>query len=155
MKIILLQDLESLGYEGDTADVARGYARNYLIPKGLAIEASDANLKALEMKRKKILAKRAKDKEEAERLKEKLSDITLRMRVKAGEAGKLYGSVTSRDIAQQLEAQGVEVDRRKIVIDEAIRSLGEFQVPIKIHPEVVATITVIVEEEETAQDESA
>lgn len=155
MKIILMQDFESLGYEGDTADVARGYARNYLIPKGLAIEASEANLKALEMRRKKILAKRAKDKEEAERVREKLSEITVRMRVKAGEAGKLYGSVTSRDIAQQLEAQGVEVDRRKIILDEALRSLGEFQVPIKIYPEVVATITVIVEGEEQPQDESA
>jgi large subunit ribosomal protein L9 len=154
MKIILMQDFEPLGYEGDTADVARGYARNYLIPKGLAIEASDANLKALEMRRRKILAKRAKDKEEAERLREKLSEITVRMRMKAGEAGKLYGSVTSRDIAQQLEAQGVEVDRRKIIIDEAIRSLGEFQVSVKIHPEVVASITLVVEGEEQAQDES-
>ncbi|MFW6146877.1 MAG: 50S ribosomal protein L9 [Thermodesulfobacteriota bacterium] len=155
MKIILMQDFESLGYEGDTADVARGYARNYLIPKGIAIEASEANLKALEMRRKKILAKRAKDKEEAERVKDKLSEISLKMKVKAGEADKLYGSVTSRDIAQQLEAQGVEVDRRKIVLDEPIRSLGEFQIPIKIHPEVVATITVVLEGEENTQDESS
>jgi len=155
MKIILMQDFESLGYEGDTADVARGYARNYLIPKGIAIQASEANLKALEMRRKKILAKRAKDKEEAEKVRDRLSEVILRMKVKAGEAGKLYGSVTSRDIAQQLEAQGVEVDRRKIVLDEPIRSLGEFQVPIKIHPEVVATITVVVEGEEKTQDESA
>jgi large subunit ribosomal protein L9 len=153
MKVILLRDLETLGYEGDIADVARGYARNYLIPKGLAIEASEANLKALEMRRKKILAKRTKDKEEAEAVREKLSEITIRVKAKAGEEGKLYGSVTSRDIAQQLDAQGVEVDRRKIIIDEAIRSLGEFQVPIKLHPEVVATIKVVVEGEEKEQDE--
>jgi len=153
MKVILLGDLETLGYEGDIADAARGYARNYLIPKGLAIEASEANLKALEMRRKKILAKRTKDKEEAEGVREKLSEITIRVKAKAGEEGKLYGSVTSRDIAQQLDAQGVEVDRRKIIIDEAIRSLGEFQVPIKLHPEVVATIKVVVEGEEKEQDE--
>ncbi len=155
MKVILMQDLEALGYEGDIADVARGYARNYLVPKGLAIEASEANLKALEMRRKKILAKRAKDKEEAEQVMERLSGITVRMRAKAGEDGKLYGSVTSRDIAQQLDAQGVVADRRKIIINEAIRSLGEFHVSIKLHPEVVATITVVVEGEEKAQDESA
>jgi len=155
MKIILMQDLEALGYEGDIADVARGYARNYLIPKGLAIEASEANLKALEMRRKKILAKRAKDKEEAEQVMERLSGITVRVRAKAGEDGKLYGSVTSRDIAQQLDAQGMVVDRRKIIIHEAIRSLGEFHVSLKLHPEVVATITVVVEGEEKTQDESA
>ena len=155
MNVILMQDFEPLGYEGDIVDVARGYARNYLIPKGLATEASNANLKALEMRKGKILAKRTKDKEEAERVMEKISEITVTIRAKAGEEGKLYGSVTSRDIAQQLDAQGVEIDRRKIVIDEAIRSLGEFEVPIKLHPEVAATIKVVVEEEEKAQDESA
>jgi large subunit ribosomal protein L9 len=155
MNVILMQDFEPLGYEGDIVDVARGYARNYLIPKGLATEASNANLKALEMRKGKILAKRTKDREEAERVGEKISEITVRVRAKAGEEGKLYGSVTSRDIAQQLDAQGVEVDRRKIIIDEAIRSLGEFEVPVKLHPEVVATIKVVVEEEEAPQDESA
>jgi large subunit ribosomal protein L9 len=155
MNVILMQDFEPLGYEGDIVDVARGYARNYLIPKGLATEASNANLKALEMRKGKILAKRTKDREEAERVGEKISEITVRVRAKAGEEGKLYGSVTSRDIAQQLDAQGVEVDRRKIIIDEAIRSLGEFEVPVKLHPEVVATIKVVVEEEELSQDESA
>lgn len=155
MNVILMQDFEPLGYEGDIVDVARGYARNYLIPKGLATEASNANLKALEQRKGKILAKRTKDKEEAERVMEKISEITVRVRAKAGEEGKLYGSVTSRDIAQQLDSQGVEVDRRKIIIDEAIRSLGEFEVPVKLHPEVVATIKVVVEEEEKPQDESA
>jgi large subunit ribosomal protein L9 len=155
MKVILMQDFEQLGYEGDIVDVARGYARNYLIPKGFATEASNANLKALEMRKGKILAKRTKDKEEAERVREKISEITVTVRAKAGEEGKLYGSVTSRDIAQQLDAQGVEVDRRKIIIDEAIRSLGEYEVPVKLHPEVVATIKVVVEEEEKPQDESA
>jgi len=155
MNVILMQDFEPLGYEGDIVDVARGYARNYLIPKGLATEASNANLKALEMRKGKILAKRTEDREEAERAREKISEITIRIKAKAGEEGKLYGSVTSRDIAQHLDAQGVEVDRKKIIIDESIRSLGEFEVPVKLHPEVVAAIKVIVEEEEKPQDESA
>ena len=148
MKIILMQDFESLGFEGDTVDVARGYARNYLIPKGVAIEVTNANLKALELRKEKIMAKRIKDKEDAESAKERISQITVTIKAKAGEEGKLYGSVTSRDIAQELEKEGVEIDRRKIIIDEAIRTLGEFTVPIKLHQEVVATIKVVVEKEE-------
>lgn len=148
MKIILMQDIESLGFEGEIVDVARGYARNYLIPKGVAIEASNANLKALELRKGKISAKRMKDKEDAEKAKEKISQITVSVRAKAGDEGKLYGSITSRDIAQKLKQQGVEVDRRKIVIEEAIRTLGEFEVLIKLYPDVVATIKVVVEKEE-------
>ena len=148
MKIILLQNFESLGFEGDIVDVAKGYARNYLIPKGVGIEANNANLKALEMRKGKITAQRVKDKEEAERAAEKISQITITVVRKAGEEGKLYGSVTSRDIAQELETEGISVDRRKIVTDETIRSLGEFEVAIKLHPEVMTTIKVIVEKEE-------
>jgi len=148
MKIILLQNFESLGFEGDIVDVAKGYARNYLIPKGVGIEANNANLKALEMRKGKITAQRVKDKEEAERAAEKISQITVTVVRKAGEEGKLYGSVTSRDIAQELESQGISVDRRKIFTDEAIRTLGEFEVAIKLHPEVMTTIKVIVEKEE-------
>lgn len=148
MKIILMQDFESLGFEGEIVDVAKGYARNYLIPKGVAIESTNANLKALELRKEKIMAKRVEDKEDAERAKEKISQITVTMRAKAGEEGKLYGSVTSRDIVQELEHEGVVIDRRKIVIDEAIRTLGEFEVPIKLHPDVVGTIKVVVEKEE-------
>ena len=148
MKIILMQDFESLGFEGDIVDVAKGYARNYLIPKGAAIEATDANLKSLEMRRGKITARHMKDKEEAERAAEKISQITVTIIRKAGEEGKLYGSVTSRDIAQELEREGISVDRRKIIADETIRALGEFDVGIKLHPEVMANIKVVVEKEE-------
>ena len=148
MKIILMKDFESLGFEGDVIDVAKGYARNYLIPKGAAIEANNANLKTLEMRKGKIIARRVKDKEEAERAAEKISEITITMIRKAGEEGKLYGSVTSRDIAQELEGKGISVDRRKIVIDDTIRTLGEFEVTIKLHPEVASKIKVIVEKEE-------
>jgi large subunit ribosomal protein L9 len=100
------------------------------------------------MKKGKITARHMKDKEEAERAAEKISQITVTMIRKAGEEGKLYGSVTSRDIAQELEREGISVDRRKIVTDEAIRTLGEFEVAIKLHPEVMTTIKVIVEKEE-------
>lgn len=148
MRIILKQDFESIGFEGDTVDVARGYARNYLIPKGIAAEATHANLKALEMRKDKIMARRMKDKEEAERVKEKISQVTIGIRQKAGAEGKLYGSVTTRDIAQGLEKEGVVVDRKKISMDEPIRALGEFDVAIRLYPEVMATIKVIVEQEE-------
>lgn len=148
MRIILKQDFESIGFEGDTVDIARGYARNYLIPKGIAAEATHANLKALEMRKDKIMARRMKDKEEAERVKEKISQVTVGIRQKAGAEGKLYGSVTTRDIAQGLEKEGVVVDRKKISMDEPIRALGEFDVAIRLYPEVMATIKVIVEQEE-------
>lgn len=148
MKIILIQDFESLGFEGDIVDVAKGYARNYLVPKGVAIEANKPNLKAMEMRKDKTMAKRMKDKETAEIAREKVSQVTVTVRRKASEEDKLYGSVTSRDIAQGLEKEGIIVDRRKIIIDETIRSLGESEVAIKLHPEVIAKIKVIVEREE-------
>ena len=145
MKVILMQDVESLGLEGDIVDVARGYARNYLVPQGISIEASTGNLKALETRKKKIMAKRMKDKEAAERVKENISQVTITIKGKAGEEGKLYGSVTSRDIAQELEKKDITVDRKKIIIDEPIRTIGEFDVGIKLYPEVVAQIKVFVE----------
>ena len=148
MKVILLQDFESLGLEGDIVDVARGYARNYLIPKGIAIESSDANLKALEMNKEKIMARHLKDKEAAEGARERISQITVNLRRKAGEEDKLYGSVTSRDVAEELEKEGVAVDRRKIILDESIRTLGEFEVSIKLHQEVIAKIKLVVERQE-------
>jgi large subunit ribosomal protein L9 len=148
MKVILEQDFESLGFEGDTVEVARGYARNYLVPKGIAVEATKANLKAFEMRKGKIMAKRMRDKEEAERIKERIVQVAITLKQKAGAEGKLYGSVTTRDIAQELEKEGIAVDRRKIDFDEPIKSLGEFDVPIKLYPEVQASIKVLVQPEE-------
>ncbi len=148
MKVILMRDFETLGLEGDIVDVARGYARNYLIPKGIVIEANKGNLKALEVTRQKIMAERIKDKEAAETAREKLSQIVVTVRRKAGEEDRLFGSVTGRDIAEELEKGGIVVDRRKVIVDEPIRTLGEFKVTIKLHPEVQATIKVVVEREE-------
>jgi large subunit ribosomal protein L9 len=154
MKVILMQDVEPLGLEGDIVEVARGYARNYLVPKGISVEATNGNIKMLEARKKKIMAKRMKDKEEAERIKENISQVVLTIKGKAGEEGKLYGSVTTRDIAQELENQNIVVDRKKVIIDEPIRTLGEYEVSIKLYPEVLAQIKVIVEklEEEKASE---
>ena len=148
MKIILRQDVDELGLEGDIIHVANGYGRNYLIPKGIALEATPQNKKALELQRKKIEVRRVKAREEAENLKLKVEGIVIALSQKAGEEGKLYGSVTSMDIASGLEKQGIVIDRRKILLEKPIKTLGEFEVPIKIYPEVIAAIKVVVAPEE-------
>jgi len=144
MEIILLQDLDELGLEGDIVKVADGYARNYLIPRGIAFEATPQNVKSVEQRRKKIEFRKLKAKEEAELLKEKVSEVLVQLSQKAGEEGKLYGSVTGMDIAAELEKQGIVVDRRKIMLDKPIKALGEFEVPVKIYPEVIGSIKVVV-----------
>ncbi len=144
MKIILRKDTDDLGLEGDIVDVAKGYARNYLLPKGIALEASTQNLKFMETQKKKIEIRRIKAKEDAEKVKEKMADVVVTISQKAGEEDKLYGSVTSMDIAGNLEKQGVAIDRRKIVLEKPIKTLGEFDVPIKLHPEVMSSIKVVV-----------
>lgn len=148
MKIILMQEFESLGLEGDIVDVANGYARNYLIPKGIAVRSDNATLKTLETRKEKIMVRRMKDKKSAEQVGEKISQMIVNLRRKSGEEDRLYGSVTSRDIAQELEKGGVVIDRRKIVLEEAIRTLGEFEVSVKLYPEVIARLKVVVDKEE-------
>ena len=148
MKIILRQDVDELGLEGDIINVANGYGRNYLIPKGIALEATPQNRKALELQRKKIEVRRVKARGEAEKLKQKVEEIVITLSQKAGEEGKLYGSVTSMDIASDLEKKGIVIDRRKILLEKPIKTLGEFEVPVKIYPEVTAAIKVVVAPEE-------
>ena len=140
--------MHELGLEGDIVDVANGYARNYLIPKGIALEANEQNIKLMETKRKKIEVKRFEAKEEAEKIKERMAEVEITISQKVGEEDKLYGSVTSMDIASRLEKQGITIDRRKIVLDKPIRTLGEFEVPIKLYPEVIGSIKVFVIREE-------
>jgi len=144
MEVILRQDVDGLGLEGDIVNVAKGYARNYLIPKGTALEASPQNIKALELQFKKIEVRRSKAKDDAEKLREKIEEMVLTFSVKAGEEGKLYGSITTMDIASYLERQGIVIDRRKIIIEKPIKSLGEFEFPVKIYPEVIGSLKVIV-----------
>ncbi|RLB09328.1 MAG: 50S ribosomal protein L9 [Deltaproteobacteria bacterium] len=155
MKIILQKDMDELGFEGDIIDVARGYARNYLIPKGFAVEATLQNMKAFELKRKKIEARKLREKEDALKLKEKVESLEISLTKKAGEEGKLYGSVTNIDIASELEKEGIVVDRKKILLDKPIKNVGDFEVPVKLYPEVIANLRVKVlpEKEEKEKQE--
>ena len=145
MEIILRQDVDALGLEGDMVKVADGYARNYLIPKGIALLATNSNIKMMEMQRKKIEIKRLKAKEDADKIKEAIEGVEIKISQKVGEEGKLYGSVTSMDIAAELEKQDVIVDRRKILLEKPIKEVCQLEVPIRLYPEVVANIKVTVE----------
>lgn len=150
MKVILRQDLDELGLEGDVVDVAKGYVRNYLVPQGIAVLATPQNLKSFELQKKKIEVRRLRATEEAERLKEQIEAMDLPFAQKAGEEGKLYGSVTGMDIAEAMEKKGIVVDRRKILLDKPIKSLGDYRVPIRIYPGVTAILKMSVKPEEKA-----
>ncbi len=142
MQIILREDVSSLGKAGDLVKVANGYARNYLIPRKIAVEASPKNLKALEHEKLLIEHKKRRGRRESESLKEKIESISCTIGVKVGEDDKLYGAVTSMDIEEGLKREGVEIDRRKIELEEPIRTLGVYTVPIKITPETQAKLKV-------------
>lgn len=144
MKVILTTEIDSLGLEGDVVNVANGYGRNYLIPKGLALEANNQNMKMMEMQKKKIDGRRLKARETAEKVKEEIKEKVVTIAQKVGEEDKLYGSVTSMDIADEMERMGISIDRRKIILDRPIKSLGEYEVSVKLHPEVTGTLKVVV-----------
>ena len=152
MKVILRQDVDELGYEGDVVDVAKGFARNYLIPKELGMEATAQNLAVFEMQKKKIEARKVRAREEAEALRDRLAEITVSISQKAGEEGKLYGSVTSMDLAEEIEKQGVVLDRKKILLEKPIKSLGEFEIPVKIYQEVTGRVKVVVSPESAGSE---
>jgi len=153
MEVILRQDLDELGLEGDVVEVAKGHARNYLIPRGFALESTPQNMKTLELQRKKIEIRRLKAREEAEKVKERIEGLEITFSQKVGEEGKLYGSVTRMDISTQLEKQGVVIDRRKVLLEKPIKTLGEFEVPVKIYPEVVGSLKVMVAPEEEKKEQ--
>ena len=148
MKVILREDIPKLGRMGDTVQVARGYGRNYLIPKGKAIAATSRNMKALEHERMLIQRQADLVRQDAEGLAAKIGGLTLSLARKVIDEDKLYGSVSVSDISQALEEAGVEIERKLIRLDEPIKSLGEFQVPVKVHDEVTAELTVQVIKEE-------
>jgi large subunit ribosomal protein L9 len=150
MEIILLQDVEKLGSRGQIVKVADGYGRNYLLPKKLAVAATPQNRKWIEQQRVKFLKLEAKEKGEAEELAKLVQGAAVVITRKAGEKGTLFGSVTALDIAERLSAQGFNLDRRKIQLDAPLKVLGEYDVPVKLHREVVATIKVKVEAEPEA-----
>jgi large subunit ribosomal protein L9 len=144
MKVILRQDVDELGQEGTIVTVKEGYARNYLIPKGFALIADTGNIKLIESQKKKIEANRLKATEDAENVAKELEAMVITIAQKVGEEDKLYGSVTSMDIADEIEKKGMSIDRKKIVLDKPIKTLGEFEVKIKLHSQVVATVKVAV-----------
>jgi large subunit ribosomal protein L9 len=148
MKVILKEDIPKLGRMGQTVQVARGYGRNYLIPQGKAIQATNKNLKALEHERMLIQRKADLARKEAEGLAGKISGLTLTLTRKVVEEDKLYGSVSVSDISQALEEAGVEIERKLIKLDEPIKSLGEFKVSVKVYHDVTAKITVQVVKED-------
>ena len=142
MEVILKEDVLKLGHRGDVVKVAAGYGRNYLLPEKLAIEATPANKAVIEQMKGSALRKSAKEKVGAEELSTRLNDVVLTFERKAGEHDHLFGSVTSNDIASALEQQGYAVDRRKIHLDEPLKTVGEFHVPIRLHREVTAHVQV-------------
>jgi large subunit ribosomal protein L9 len=144
MKVILKENIETLGHIGDIVKVAPGYARNYLLPKGFAVEATEKNAKALEHVKRQMVYKKNKALESAKALAAKLGELSINLLHKAGEEGKLFGSVTNMEIAAYLNDKGFEIDRKTIVLAEPIKHVGEFSVPVKIHPEVSATLKVTV-----------
>ncbi|MEE9532638.1 MAG: 50S ribosomal protein L9 [Syntrophobacteria bacterium] len=142
MKVILKEDIPRLGIMGETVQVAPGYGRNYLIPQGKAVLATSKNFKELEHQRQLILRKAELIRKDAESFAEKFRGLTLTLARKVVEEDKIYGSVSVSDISQALEEAGVEIERKLIKLDEPIKSLGEFQVPVKVHADVTAELTV-------------
>lgn len=147
MQVILKQKVESLGKAGDAVNVSEGYARNYLIPGGFAVEANFRNLNVLEREKKAILQKAEKEKKHAEALAERFRNVTCVIVRRVGEQNKLFGSVNAKDIQDALMVQGLEVTRKNIVMDEPIKALGEFPVTIRLSAGVAAEIRVVVEAE--------
>ncbi len=142
MEVILKESISSLGKAGDIVKVAGGYARNYLLPKGKAIVADRKNILQMERQRAAILKRAARELEELEALAHQLQSLDITIRVRVGEEDRMYGSVTSMDIAKAIEEQGYTVDRRKILLDEPIKALGEHEVTVKLSPEVTPAIRV-------------
>jgi large subunit ribosomal protein L9 len=147
MKVILTAELPHVGKLGQVVDVANGYGRNYLIPRGFAILATPSNERSLAQQQKARSAREAKNKAEAEALAGQLQALALSIAKKTGEGERLYGSVTSMDIADLLKARGIILDRRRIVLDVPLKTLGAHKVPIRLHPEVVAEVEVAVTKE--------
>ncbi|MEH7176274.1 50S ribosomal protein L9 [Neobacillus vireti] len=147
MKVIFLKDVKGKGKKGEVKNVADGYAHNFLIKQGLAIEANSANISTLEGQKKKEDKRAAEELEEAKKLGEQLDKITVELSAKAGEGGRLFGSITTKQIAEELQKKhGIKIDKRKMELADAIRTLGHTKVPVKLHHEVTATLTVQVKE---------
>ncbi len=142
MKVILLEKIPNLGEIGAVVEVAPGYGRNYLIPQRKALEATKANITQFEQQRQRLALQQAKEKERAAALAARLAELTLTIAQRVGDSERLYGSVTNVHIAEALARQGLEIDRKKIELPDPIKTLGTFEVPVKLHPEVTASLKV-------------
>mgnify|MGYP000920883059 CR=1 FL=1 len=145
MKVILKEKVKGVGNPGQIKEVSDGYARNYLLPRGLAVAADSASLKSLEKQQEQSSKKDERELAKFTALKGKIESLNLRHLVKAGEGGRLFGSVTSKDIADEMAKMGVKVDRRKIILAEPIRQLGRYELEIRLHPQVTANLSLAVE----------
>lgn len=148
MEVILRQDVPKLGHRGDLVNVADGYARNYLLPRKLAVTASEGHRKVVEQEKASAVRREASERGDAEKLAALLAGVTLTITCKAGEGDHLFGSVTSLDVAEALAAKGFQIDRRKVHLDDPIKYLGEYEVPLRLHREVTAAVKLQIIKEE-------
>ena len=151
MEVILKEDVTKLGSRGDVVRVAEGYGRNFLLPRKLAIEATDGNKKVVEQMRAAAVRRSATEKIHAEELSKQFDGLSVSFQRRSGENDQLFGSVTSGDIAEALEKKGFSLDRRKIQIHEPLKTIGEFTVPVKLHKDVTAHLKVVIEKEAVAE----
>ena len=145
MKVIFLKDIPGTGKKGEVKEVSSGYARNYLIPHGFALEATPGHLKELKLREENISKKTAREIQEAQATAAKLSGKIVTIKAKAGEEGRLFGSVTSADVAAALSAEGIKIDKKKIELEQHIKTLGSYTAQIRLHPEVSVAVTVLIE----------
>ena len=148
MQIILQEDVDKLGHRGEVLEVAEGYARNYLLPHKLALPVSASNMKHLERVKVSLAKRSATERDSAQRQADLLAAVTVALKRKAGENDQMFGSVTTADISEALNAQGYSVDKRKLQLEQPIKALGEYQVSAKLHREVIASVKVVVTREE-------
>jgi large subunit ribosomal protein L9 len=147
MKVILIEDFPSLGLKGDLKEVAAGYARNFLIPKGIAVEATPGQLRAFKANREVLARKNAQEEKVAREIADRLSGKSFVIKVKSGETGRLFGSVTSADLSDAMAKAGFKIDKKKIDLAEPIKELGELEIQVRLHPEVRVPIQVVIEAE--------
>lgn len=145
MKVILTQDVKNIGKKGEVVEVKEGYGRNFLIPRGLAVSADAGSLRQLKHEKAVEASKKERELEEAEELKAKVDALTITLRVKTGEKGRLFGSITAGDLADAVKKQGLTIDRRKIDLAEPIKALGNYTFAVRVHPGVIAQLKVVVE----------
>ena len=148
MELLLREDIENLGTRGELVKVRAGYGRNYLLPRGLAVQATPSNVKQIDQQRRALLKKVVAERDGAQQQADMLKEVTLDFARKVGDHGLLYGSVTSMDIAEGLAAKGYEIDRKRIQLKDPIKEVGEYEVPIKLHRDVTADLKVVVRKDE-------